>query len=96
MKIIVADSFSQRLFGLMFKKNITYGLLFKRCKSIHTFFFKFNIDILVLNKNKEIIAIRPNITKNKIVIIHEKDAYSILELPPLQTHKYHLKDIIDI
>ena len=51
--VIVADSFVDRLIGLMFKKNMNGfdGLLIKDCKSIHTCFMNFSIDAIFLDKN---------------------------------------------
>lgn len=95
MEIIVANTFFKRLFGLMNRKNVSYGMLFLKCRSIHTFFMKCNIDIFILNKDMEIIGVRPNIAPNRIIICHEKDAYSVLEMPILSS-RYHLKDKIDI
>ena len=63
----------------MFKKNINYGLIFKKCNSIHTFFMKQNIDVIFLDKNNNIIKRYNNITKNKILIC--KDAYQVIEIP---------------
>lgn len=63
----------------MFKKNINYGLMFKKCNSIHTFFMKQNIDVIFLDKNNNIIKRYNNITKNKILIC--KDAYQVIEIP---------------
>ena len=52
-KIITAKSFFKRLFGLMGKENINYGMLFPKCNSVHTFFMKENIDIIGLDINNE-------------------------------------------
>ena len=54
IKIKYADTFFKRLTGLMFKKNIDYGLLFilKYGSSIHTCFMRFAIDIYFLDENK--------------------------------------------
>ena len=47
IKIKYADNYLKRLFGLMFKKDIDYGLLFilKYGSSIHTCFMNFTIDV---------------------------------------------------
>lgn len=94
MKIIEANTFFKRLFGLTFKTNLKYGMIFNNCRSIHTFFMKCNIDIFILNKSNEIIEFYPNIKKNKIIISHLKDSYSVLELPSNSSKYYHLKDKI--
>ena len=77
-----ANSFFKRLFGLMGKENIDYGLFFKKTNSVHTFFMKENIDIIGLNKNNEIIFKAQNIGKNQIIKINNKiKNTSVLELP---------------
>ena len=49
MKVKIAKSFKDKLLGLMYQKNIDYGLLITNCKSIHTFFMLENIDVLLLD-----------------------------------------------
>ena len=75
-----AKSFRQRLFGLMFKKNINYGLLFKNCKSIHTFFMLDIIDVVATDKDNNIIKEYKNIKPGKIIIA-PKGTKNIYELP---------------
>ena len=55
LEIKTAKSFKDRLIGLMFKKNINYGLLFKHCKSIHTFFMLDEIDVVAADNDDNII-----------------------------------------
>ena len=54
IKIKYADNYLKRLLGLMFKKDIDYGLLFilKYGSSIHTCFMNFTIDAYFLDENK--------------------------------------------
>lgn len=56
IKIKYADNYIKRLIGLMFKKDIDYGLVFiiKYGSSIHTCFMRFNIDVYFLDENKKI------------------------------------------
>lgn len=80
--IIIASSFTKKLFGLMGKKNFNYGMLFYKINSIHTFFMKENIDVIALDENNKIIAIKKNMKKNRIYMVHNKaKKTSILELP---------------
>ena len=60
-------SFYSRLMGFMFKKNIDYSLLFNRCDSIHTFFMKENIDVIMCDKNNTVLFFFKNLPKNKII-----------------------------
>jgi uncharacterized membrane protein (UPF0127 family) len=39
IRIVNAETFWQRFVGFMFKKDVDHALLFKNCKSIHTFFY---------------------------------------------------------
>lgn len=82
IEIKYAKKFIDRLMGLMGKKSITYGMLFPKCNSVHTFFMKDNIDILGLDKNNQVIYIYRNCPKNRIVkaSLDYKNT-SILELP---------------
>lgn len=60
-------SFSSRLLGFMFKKNINYSLLFDKCNSIHTFFMKENIDVIMCDKDNNILFFYNNLPKNRII-----------------------------
>ena len=93
--IIVANSFKQRLFGLMGKKDIDYGMLFPNCNSIHTFFMKEPIDIVGLDINNEIIYKHENLDKNQIIKINnEQNKTSILELPKNASKKLKIGQIL--
>lgn len=80
LEIKTAKTFKERLLGLMFKKNIKYGLLFKNCKSIHTFFMFEPIDIIATDKNDNILKKYKNFKKNRILIA-PKGTKNIYELP---------------
>ena len=56
IEIKYADNYIKRLLGLMFKKDIDYGLLFilKYGSSIHTCFMNFTIDVYFLDENKTV------------------------------------------
>lgn len=69
----------KRFFGLMGKKNIKTGIYFPKCNSIHTFFMKEEIDVIMTDKNMKIVLTKENVKKNKI--IYKKEAYHTIELP---------------
>lgn len=56
IKIACADNFFKRFKGLMFKKDIDFGLLFTKFidSTIHTSFMRFEIDVYFLDENKVI------------------------------------------
>lgn len=55
--IEVADSFLKRIKGLLGKKIIKsdYGLFFPFCNFIHTFFMLTNIDVVMVDRNLEVV-----------------------------------------
>ncbi|MFC2947315.1 DUF192 domain-containing protein [Virgibacillus sediminis] len=81
-EILVADRFWSRLKGLMFTKEMQEhtGLHITPCTSIHTFFMNYSIDILYLNREKEIVGIEENLAKGKIGK-RFKQVRSVIELP---------------
>ena len=72
------NTFFKKLIGLMFKKQITFGIYFKT-KGIHTFFMKKAIDLCVVDKSNKIIYLEESLTKNKLRYF--KNAKYIYELP---------------
>ena len=84
--------FKDKLLGFMFKKNINYALRF-RCRSIHTFFMKEDIDVIITNKNNKVLYVYNNLKKNKIII--KKNAYYFYELPN-NTNTYKVNQIINL
>jgi len=79
--VACANTFLKRLRGLLFKKSIdkNYGLLIKPCKQIHTFGMKFNIDVLFLSKEYEVLGILRDYKPNQ-VSKYIKDSEYVLEL----------------
>lgn len=78
----LADNFVTRTFGLIPKNSLSEGegLLIKPCCSIHTFFMKFSIDILFVNKQNEVVALYENVKPWRILPIHPTSHY-VIELP---------------
>lgn len=80
IEIFDCNTFFSRLKGFMFKKNIKYALLFNKCNSIHTFFMKSNIDVIMCDIDDNILYYYNNLSKNKI-IFPKKKVYKTIELP---------------
>ena len=80
IEIFECNSFISRLIGFMFKKDIKYALLFNKCNSIHTYFMKSNIDVIMCDKENNILYYYNNLSKNK-VIFPKKNVYKTIELP---------------
>lgn len=83
------------MMGFMGKTDITYGILFPKCNSIHTFFMKEEIDVIGLNPQNEIIFLERNISRNKIIKINKEiKKTSILELPKNTSLSFHIGDTL--
>ena len=94
MKIKLANTFLKKLIGLMFKKNINYGLFFTNTNKIHTCFMKECIDIYGLNNNNEIVEVKKNIKPWKIIILRKSK--HTLEIPSNLNYNLNIGDTIKI
>ncbi|MFA5039173.1 MAG: DUF192 domain-containing protein [Candidatus Omnitrophota bacterium] len=61
-KVEIAETWRSRSKGLLGRRGLGKGegLLITPCNSIHTFFMKFPIDVLFLDKNMKIVKITPS------------------------------------
>ena len=80
--VALADSLLKRMKGLLGRDKLLNGeaLWIKPCMSIHTFFMKFPIDIVFLNRRNQIIAAIRNLRPNRITRMYPKTT-GVLELP---------------
>ena len=87
----MADTFLRRLVGLMFKKSISsgYALIFRNATSIHTFFMRFPIDIVFLDKDNQIIRICEALKPWRMVLCSRSK--TTIELPAHKTSENSLK-----
>lgn len=96
IEIIDCLSFSSRLMGFMFQKDkIITGKRFPKCNSIHTFFMKQKIDVIMTDKNNKIVKIFRNLKSNRI-IFPQKNVYYTYELPLEVSTVYKVNDILEI
>jgi len=97
MKIIKCESFFSRLKGLMFSRRLKdHCLLFvlpeERIVDLHMFFVFFSIDVVFLNKKKEIVDLKQNF-RPFTVYISKKPAKYVLEMPLGTIKRLDKKDI---
>jgi uncharacterized membrane protein (UPF0127 family) len=97
------SSFSSKLAGLMFQKNISenYGIILMEKKegkistSIHMFFMNFDIGVIWLNQKKQVVDIR--IAKKWHPYYASKEpAQFTLEIHPSRLKDFHLRDQIEL
>ena len=79
--IHIADDFVSSLVGLMFKKSLKDqdGLLIENCRSIHTCFMRFPIDVVFLDKDNNVVKVLREIGPWKFTWFYLK-ARKVLEL----------------
>ena len=80
-QLMPAYSFGKRLKGLMFKRGLQpgVGVHIKPCQSIHTFFMKFPIDVIYIDKNMTIVGLEHSLPPGKLGG-RFKNAHSVIEV----------------
>ncbi|MDF2521859.1 MAG: hypothetical protein K0R84_2487 [Clostridia bacterium] len=81
-KLKLADGFFSKFKGLMGAKklNKSEGLMLLSCNSIHTCFMRFPIDVVFLNMDYEVIALKERLQPWRFVNFVKK-AYITVEMP---------------
>ena len=91
----VAHSFWKRGKGLLGRAGLieSEGLWIPRCNSIHTFFMKFAIDCVFVDKNLKVKAIYKDVKPGRLVF-PVWGASSVIEMPAgtLETHQVRIGD----
>ena len=77
----IADTSAKRRVGLLKHKRLEIGegLWITPCESVHTFFMKFAIDLVYLDKKKKVRKVRQAVRPWRLSVCFS--AYSVLELP---------------
>jgi uncharacterized membrane protein (UPF0127 family) len=95
----VATSFIDRGVGLLKKSQLEEkeGLWIHRCNSIHTFFMKFSIDCIFVNKDLVVDDLVENLSPWKVVFPRWRSR-SVIELKSGFINKYQVKkgDQLDV
>jgi uncharacterized membrane protein (UPF0127 family) len=79
----IADTSEKRRQGLLQHTGLAMGegLWIVPCEAVHTFFMKFDIDVLFLNKKRQIVKVRENMGKWRMAGALLSGGHSVLELP---------------
>jgi hypothetical protein len=98
--IMIADNPVSRVVGLMFRKAPEGdGLLLEPCNSIHTFFMRYSLDIVFLNKSNEVVKIIRELKPWRMTGIYFK-AKKTLEVPagqlPLEVKVGDILEVQDV
>ncbi len=76
------NTYFSRLIGLMFKKSLAAGsgIVLKPCTQIHTCFMRFNIDVIFLDENLQVLHVIENMPPWRVSPLFLKSRYTV-ELP---------------
>ena len=79
--VLEARTFRARLLGLALLKEPPrgYGLLLRRCSSVHTFGMRFPIDLVFYDETGRILRVDRHVPPNRMR--RERNAAAVLELP---------------
>ena len=77
----IADTSETRQRGLLKHTGLAEGggLWIVPCEGVHSFFMKFAIDVVFINKKRVVTKVRPNMVKSRIALSIR--AHSTIELP---------------
>ncbi len=93
-KAKIASSLVDRIVGLMFKSSIKNingdGLLIDPCNSIHTFFMRFNLNVVFISQDNRVVKIIKNLKPWRMTFIYF-GARKVLELSSESLNKIDLK-----
>ena len=92
-KSIVARSFSERAFGLIFRKfsDSFDGMVFERCNLIHSFFMSYKFDLIFVNKSQQVVALYESAKKNRIFYGGTALNLTAVELPEGVIQKFGIE-----
>jgi uncharacterized protein len=76
----IADTYWSRLVGLLGKSSLheDQAMLFLPGNNIHTFFMRFAIDCVFIDKNFRVVSIKENIKPGRMAV--QLNAYSVVEM----------------
>jgi hypothetical protein len=77
----IADTSKKRKQGLLKHTGLAEGegLWIVPCEGVHSFFMKFAIDVVFINKKRVVTKVRPNMVKSRLAL--SITAHSTIELP---------------
>ncbi len=77
----LTDSIMERMKGLLGRDTYSPGraMWFRPCSSIHTFFMRFSIDLVFLDRDMKVVDIRRNVPPCRMVF-GRNGAWSVLEV----------------
>ena len=91
-QVHVAKGLKEKMVGLLGQTELAsdYALWLRPCQSIHTFFMKFPIDVLFVDKNLKVVSLFHNVPSKRILFGGLK-SHSVFEMKAHLLNSFHLK-----
>ncbi len=91
-RIGLADTFFSRLFGLLGKSSLEdgAGLLIRPSSGVHTFWMRFAIDVVALDKELRVLKTWHRLSPWRVTSVSLK-THSVLELAPGQIRRHNIE-----
>jgi uncharacterized membrane protein (UPF0127 family) len=79
---LLKQTLLQRMKGLLGEKTLASGrgIILRPCNSVHTFFMRFAIDVLFVDKNNRVVKALSRVVPYRLSKIYFRAAY-VIELP---------------
>jgi len=80
-EVIEANTFFDKLFGLVTRRKLKdrEGFLIKNCNGIHTFWMRYSLDVVFLDKKNQVLAIYQDVRPFRATPFI-KNAFFVLEM----------------
>ena len=81
-RIRIADTSLTRLFGLLSRSGLSAGegLWIQPSSGVHTFFMRFTIDVVGLDRERKVVKLWPNLVPWRVTSVSMK-LHNVIELP---------------
>lgn len=81
-ELSIADSFASRFVGLQFRRELPvgHGLLLMPCRSVHTFWMRFAIDVIFIDSDGTVVDVRSAVRPWRTAASRHGRPHATLEL----------------
>ena len=78
-RAVIADTFLERMIGLLNRKSLALdeALIITACQSIHTFFMRFSIDVIFIDKAQRVVGIIEGIKPFRLSPVFWKACWAV-------------------
>lgn len=81
-RVMVTSTLGEKMKGLLGRQGLDEqeGMFFDACRSVHTFFMKFEIDVLFCSRQMRVVEIFNRVRPWRMAVCSKFDGVSVLEM----------------